>query len=303
MNPKPFLSILRLAGVVAGCFVAFCATLSHAAQRAELGGWLQVDATRLKPEALELVEHALRKTDRLALGPSRGGVDYFALLFGGTNGTDVTRYLRERVHYLGKDTDEGEDPSDNASTYAYNYGPSWLELIYKQEVLGQARARPTSAPFRQGKIAITSPRTGLIILGGAFMDKGTTAFDRMETFVHEARHSDCAAKPSHRDLEAYMKDKYLEISQEGQACTHLHMPCPAGHALAGELACDAHPWGGYMVGYVFAEEVFKRCKGCNEFERQQALVTAKEDFTRLAPELREKLKSGTLPAPVMESLP
>lgn len=272
------------------------------AQAGEIGGWLEADAVRLKPLELGQVDRCIRATEKLELEPSRGPTDNFALLFGGDRGTDVLGYLRERIRFLGKDTEEDLSDPNSAGTYASNYGPSWLEFHYRKEVLGHVRARPTSAPFRQGSIPILSPRTGLVVLGSAFTAKETTDFDRMETLVHEARHSDCAAVPSRSDLDAYMNEKYLEMSDEGRACTNVHMPCPRGHALSGELACDTHPWGAYMAGYVFAEEVFKRCRGCTERERQQALATAKEDFTRLSPELRERLRNGTLPSPLMESV-
>lgn len=78
--------------------------------------------------------------DRLELKPVEGASDYFALLFGGERGTDVTRYLRERIRFLGKDVGEDSTDPEEASTYAYNYGPSWLQWIYKREVLKESGA-------------------------------------------------------------------------------------------------------------------------------------------------------------------
>jgi hypothetical protein len=282
------------------CTLLLGATALLGTMTARAEGWPEVDGLRVKKPLQEMLSRSLKATERLELEPARDGHDDFAALFGGDRGEDVLRYLRERIRYVGLDPDE--DPKADSGIYAANYGPSWLDWLYKAEVLHEARARPTSVAFRRSRIAIDSPRTGLVVLGDMFSDDGTSDFDRMETLVHEARHSDCPAAPNHEDLENYEKEQYLRMTDAGRACTNVHMPCPKGHALAGDLACDTHPWGAYMAGYVFAEQVFKRCSQCSEAMRQQALATAKEDFTRLTPELREGLRRGTLPPPVLESV-
>jgi hypothetical protein len=57
-----------------------------------------------------------------------------------------------------------------------------------------------------------------------------------------------------------------------------------------------------MMGYVYAQETYRRCAHCTEAERQQALATAQEDFTRLSPALQQGLGQGTLGVPNMESI-
>jgi hypothetical protein len=249
--------------------------------------WLEPDETRLRPRQLALTASAIHAIEQLEFSEP-------IALFGGNHGTDVILYLSERLRYLGVE--------DEKDTYASNFGPLWLDFAHKHRVLHEPSARPERVPFRDGTVAIRSPRTGYVALGQTFTAKGTSDIERMETLVHEARHSDCPAMPSRRDLEAYVQERFLEMSDKGRACTNVHMPCPRGHALAGELACDTHPWGAYMMGYTFANEIFKHCSNCTERQRQEALVTAKEDFTRLSRGLQQGIVRGTLPEPDLGSI-
>jgi hypothetical protein len=84
-------------------------------------------------------------------------------------------------------------------------------------------------------------------------------------------------------------------------CTHAHVPCPKGHPLEGQLACDAHPWGAYSAGFIFAKNVYRACANCTEQQKQDALASATDDYTRLLPAVREFLRNPTPPAPDMSS--
>jgi hypothetical protein len=287
------LAILGLAGLFASSSVS----ASHPQWDIP---WLEPDTLHLKSGQVKQVGasiHALEKMefDLTSKGPLQ---DEFVQFFGGGRSADVLDFLRERIHFVGADLEEGAD-----ETYASNYGPSWLEYIYHHRFLGERQIKPQQPAFKHGTIPITSPRTGLIVLGGAYSAAGTSDFDRLETLIHEARHSDCPVMPEQGDLENFVKGRYLQMTEAGRSCTHVHVPCPRGHALSGQLACDAHPWGAYMAGYLFAESVFKSCRSCSETQRQEALATAKENFTRLRQVLQRGLNEGTLPAPEMGSLP
>jgi len=221
----------------------------------------------------------------------------FTQIFGGTSGEDVMRYLEERIHYMGADSGGGDK-----GIYAANYSPVFLTYIYSRDVRQSKNPKVTKMKFEDTTVAIDSPRTGFVVVGDAYTWPETSWIDRLDTLVHEARHSDCATIPDADDLTAYQKSQYLNISMEGRTCTHIHMPCPKGHPLAGELACDGHDWGAYTVGYVFSKTMYRSCVGCTEKQKQEALVTATDDFSRLFKDVQDRWLSGNAGTPDMRSV-
>lgn len=245
--------------------------LLHASARAEIA----IDRILLPSATQQLIEQDLDAFRNLSVEDGGQYSQPFTQVFGGTSGEDVMHYLEERIHYLGADPDGGKD------SYALNYSPNFLTYVYERDVRQKSDPQATEVKFENSTIAIDSPRTGFVAMGDVYTAPSTTWIDRLDTLVHEARHSDCAQIPSSDDLTAYQHNKFLQVSVEGRACTHIHMPCPKGHALAGELACDGHDWGAYTMGYVFSKTMYRSCVGCSEKQKQEALATATDDFSRL----------------------
>ena len=267
---------------------------------------------QLSPQALDLVREDLRRFQTLQFrAPSAGP---FSKFFRGKSQESIVSYLLGRVRYIGVEPSERPSsiarpalrganspwttqPDGNGADYATNYGPSGLLFFYHNEILGEANAQPERLAFRNSFVEIRSPRTGFIALGSAYVDPSSTLIDRLDTWVHEARHSDCPKIPSEKDLHRLDQGHYSNLTQYGRACTHIHLPCPKNHELAGELACDAHPWGAYSIGYLYSSTLAQRCETCSEKERQAAIAAAAEDFNRLPEWLQNWWENDQLPDP------
>jgi hypothetical protein len=248
---------------------------------------LELDDSRIPAKTLATIRADLEAFERLDFDPSAsaGSARLYERLFGGSRGVDARSFLEERVRWMGVETDPAEI-KENHGNYAQNGAPAYLTYYYHHDVLGEAGAKPDQSLFRHRVILYDKPGVGFVTIGGAYAARDTTAIDRLDTLVHEARHSECESLPERADLAHYDKEEYLRMSQASRRCYHVHMPCPKGHALAGELACDGHTDGAYTVGFAFSREVYKNCKNCGEKEKQAALATAAEDLTRLFPDVR-----------------
>jgi hypothetical protein len=257
---------------------------------------IAIDQTLLPTATQDLIRNDFEVIRGISVEDGGAYSEPFTQIFGGTSGEDVMRYLEERIHYMG--TDSGQDQD----TYAANYSPLFLSYIYARDVRQSRNPKPTKMKFENSEVVIDSPRVGFVVIGGAYTLPTTSWIDRLDTLVHEARHSDCATIPDADDLTAYQKSQYLNISMEGRTCTHIHMPCPKGHALAGELACDGHDWGSYTVGYVFSKTMYRSCVGCTEKQKQEALATATDDFSRLFKDVQDRWLSGNAGTPDMRSV-
>lgn len=111
---------------------------------------------------------------------------------------------------------------------------------------------------KQIKIAIESPRAGIIQVGEGLFHKQLTvnnenpgalanSLNRLATFFHEARHSD----------------------GNGASLAFAHSKCPAGHDMAGQYACDENLNGPYTVGASITGEFIKACDDkCSEREKE-----------------------------------
>ncbi|MGZ3806833.1 MAG: hypothetical protein ACXVCE_02005 [Bacteriovorax sp.] len=108
------------------------------------------------------------------------------------------------------------------------------------------------------KVAVTSPRTGIIQIGeGLFAPELTVNKDnadalansifRLGTFFHESRHSD----------------------GHGKSLSFMHVTCPAGHDYEGQPACDENLNGPYTVGALMMAEMSKACdENCSEKDKE-----------------------------------
>jgi hypothetical protein len=136
--------------------------------------------------------------------------------------------------------------------------------------MGKQIGFPLEADLRGiGKVAVTSPRTGIIQIGeGLFNDKLFNGIDReatsrksfrLSTFFHEARHSD----------------------GNGKSLGFFHSACPPGHTYEGQSACDASINGPYMIGALTTLYFLKSCTNCSEAEKELLSLMTYDDFSRV----------------------
>jgi hypothetical protein len=293
---SPFKKSL-LALLVFGILSAW--TSASAQQANVLQPQLYLDRVRLADPTRALIVGDLNAMSQLQFGPSLDSP--FKMVFGGSTAGDVTRYLLERVRYVGVYSSTNDQSALDPDTYAANFGPSFLSYYFHTAILKERRAHPDVMDFEHTQVVLNSPRVGFVGIGGAYVDPKTSQIDRLDTWVHEARHSDCARIPSAQDLALIDRDENGRVSLAGLACTHLHTPCQKGHPLEGQLACDSHPWGAYSVGYIFSKNVFRACSNCTEKQRQDALASATDDYSRLSPGLRQFYRNPNPPAPDLSS--
>lgn len=121
------------------------------------------------------------------------------------------------------------------------------------------------------KVAITSPRTGIIQIGeGLFAPELTinnknpdalaNSIFRLGTFFHEARHSD----------------------GNGASLGFMHTICPAGHDYEGQAACDENLNGPYTVGALMMAEMAKACdENCSEKEKETLKMLVVDSASRI----------------------
>jgi len=143
----------------------------------------------------------------------------------------------------------------------------------------------------------TRSRIGWIQLGEAYTDARVNSIDRLETLVHEGRHSDCTGGLSQEDL---LRVRFGE-TPANPSCGHLHAECPVGHDLAGLPACDEHPFGAYMIGAIFTATLNNQCINCTEEEKKQAKISALDSLTRIDPTLVERSLNGDFGPPDLSS--
>jgi hypothetical protein len=259
----------------------------------------EIDHDRLDPALVRVIERDLQDLKALQIKEKKGS--WFEKIFGGRDQFAVIRFLEERIHYIGM-PDDDEDVDTNIM--AQNYGPSFLEWVFKTRYQGKRKRKhafPEIAKFRSTEVALSSPRTGFVAVGPSYQGPETGRIGRLDTLVHEARHSDCVEVPQLKDLRAYQDDRIADMSLKARACTHIHTPCPDG-PLAGDFACDAHAWGAYSVGLIFDQAIAQACENCTAADREEAKRLMDDNESRLLPDLRYKLNKGKLPPPDMRSV-
>lgn len=230
----------------------------------------------------------------------------FQAVFSGASGTAVLNYLDERINLIFGPREpvltrtfrpEQMEESDNQDTdeapagaviMANNQGVYlWLTALTRNISNAVFHAKTKNFP-------ISSPRVGLIQLGQGYSlaktpdtksSKGVeiTFMDRLQTLVHEARHSDCTGgmeRSRIENLKVGIETNVLDWVFKS-SCGHPHTLCPQGHIMADLPACDNKPWGSYAVELIFASKFAKQCTKCSEAEKQIALAAESESLSRI----------------------
>lgn len=228
-------------------------------------------------------------------GSSIGG---FSQVFGGNRSSSVVGYFERRVNYALSSTTNLNDRvstmvqsmSDglNASeTVAVNVGMAlWLAPIVEGE-------EPATVLINGRSVRVTSSRVGIIQFGNIFAR--TNVLVQLNTLLHEARHSDCTGGVSAEEMAA-LRNNEIPASM---TCGHFHVRCPSG-PYAGELACDARPWGAYAVGAIHSLAIARTCDNCTETAKTVAETLAADSFSRLLYS-KDDLLDGKLGQPDMNS--
>lgn len=250
-----------------------------------------IDQVRMPAVLQNLFLSDWERLSQLKFTPTKD--QYFEQIFSKDNSINIPAYMEQRIQYVS--TGDPKDHEYDKNNFAANNSTLFLSFYFKEHILKEKNDGPEKIPFGDTVIPIDGPGIGFITLGPVYTSADTNLMDRLGTLVHEARHSDCAELPSLRDYYLLEKDLNHLVSNHGLACDHLHVKCPKGHPLAGEEACDKHPWGSYMFDYIFSKAVHTSCENCSEEEKQAALATAADDLTRLAPKLKTALKQHRLP--------
>ncbi len=172
-----------------------------------------------------------------------------------------------RMYPEGLQSFVGSEPAPQGKVVMANLGAA----LY---VAGKASGLLLSSKIRGiGRVPVTSPRVGIIQVGeGLFYDgyfgeefgpesPVRRAF-RLDTFFHEARHSD----------------------GNGKSLGFLHALCPAGHDYEGQGACDRSTNGPYTVGALVSEELSVNCTECSEGEREAIRLIGLESRSRIIPQ-------------------
>lgn len=186
---------------------------------------------------------------------------------------NIIPYAIDKSVNLISASDEGFTVMSNIGTALY-YGGKSERQIYGMKI---SRGLLKKAE----KVAVTSPRTGIIQIGeGLFAPELTVnpkdesalsnSIFRLGTFFHEARHSD----------------------GNGKSLGFFHSLCPAGHDYAGQPACDENLNGPYTVGTLMMAEMAKACdEGCSEKDKQTLKLMVIDSANRVQAENRRGVKS------------
>ncbi|MBI2606408.1 MAG: hypothetical protein HYW49_10040 [Deltaproteobacteria bacterium] len=216
---------------------------------------------------------------------------YFAHVFGGTSASNVIDFLDARINYIIPQSadlearlrmgtiykslgdESGASKPAEAFTMATNIGMVlWLE---------REANRPHEIRFTFGDamIPLDSSRIGIVQLGEGYTNPKFELVARTGTLVHEARHSDCTGGLTKADI-ARLKQGELP---EKRTCGHMHVTCPAKHAMHGLAACDDHMWGAYAVGAMYENALSseKTCLNCDEETLAIAKMAAFDSLSRI----------------------
>jgi hypothetical protein len=209
-------------------------------------------------------------------------INWFSNIFEGYKSSDVGNYFNQRVNYAISESTDVDNrilvnprsdnlvlPSGEIIILAVNY--SWyLWFISKA-------SEPDLVQFQINDqlLEIPSTRIGVIQIGAPFVELPSVA--RVTTLVHEARHSDCTEGALASDLNRFKNG----LPPLNHLCSHTHEICPPEHPLAGEYACDSHPWGAYAIGALYAGAVALECTSCTESQKILAEQIFYDSVSRL----------------------
>lgn len=249
---------------------------------------------RLDPGLTEIERtHLTRDSARLARldlsFPKDRDSIFHSVFTGKTPSAAIAQYLGERIHYIFSASTDVETlmkvtsrlnrsspppPRLHYTAMASNLGtPNW----FYHEKLGPEKSN--SFEFEGQRIFFTSSRVGLIKLGPGYShgEAHTPQLRRLQTFIHEARHSDCTGGLTASDL---ARIKKMELP-ESLACGHRHVTCPPDHIYSGIRGCDEHEWGAYMIGAIFTDALQNHCRDCSYAEKQIAKILTLDSLQRI----------------------
>lgn len=251
--------------------------------------------TEMTPEESSSLNTSTEAMKTFAIDGSN--IRWFSEIFGGTNSTSVFNYMDARVNYaLSATTDIGDrlvtsSPAvmsmHNMEIFASN--PSFL-LWYTSKV---TEPQDLNILVNNAPVDIASTRVGVMQIGDAFISSDTAL--QAITLVHEARHSDCTGGAFASDVERF-RDGQIPLNSN---CGHLHTVCPPGHPLSGIIACDAHPWGAYVIDAIYSLAISENCTSCTESQKQAAEINFFDVVNR--PLQLEGLLNGEFGPPDMSS--
>ena len=225
----------------------------------------------------------------------------FGQIFGGNNSSNVVNFFETRVNYvLSASTDlDGRIAESNGSGLStqLSAAPETLASNPSSILWYISKAsEPQDIVFEiNGRyIDIPSSRVGIIQLGTPYLRLETV--QQVTTLVHEARHSDCTGGALASDIERIQAG----LPPLNNKCGHAHVLCPEGHPYEGTFACDAHPWGAYVVGAIYASAVALTCTSCSETDKTVAEAMAIDSISRPLYDVNDLL-NGEFGPPDMSS--
>ena len=289
--PKVFLHLVLL--LLSACGGSDSNDSDSQAQQSNDGTNLVFDA-EMTPEERNSLSTSIEAMKTFAIDGSN--IRWFSEIFGGTNSTAVFNYFDTRVNYaLSASTDVSSRFVTNSSAMSmYNMqvfasNPSFL-LWYTSKI-----SEPQDLKFlvNNTPIDIESTRIGVMQFGDIFTTSDTAL--QAITLVHEARHSDCTGGALASDVERFRSG----LIPENKSCAHLHTFCPPGHPLEGIVACDAHPWGAYVIDAIYSLAISENCTSCTETQKQAAEINFFDVVNR--PLFLEDLLNGEFGPPDMSS--
>jgi hypothetical protein len=177
---------------------------------------IYLDESQLSATERELIGHDFARMEALALEPEKDS--FFSQAFG--NKSQLIHYLAQRVKYVG-----GVSNQTVASTVAFNPSIHFFLADYEKQLSGPLYAAydivtklltqvdPFTSQRNQNdqsairdlvrsegvdilvngkKLPTTSPNVGTVYLGPLYVGSRLKSLERVGTWVHEARHSDCS---------------------------------------------------------------------------------------------------------------
>lgn len=181
--------------------------------------------------------------------------------------------IRKNYVESGFNAEEGFTVMSNIGTALYVGGKN------ERQVYGMKISRGLLR--KAEKVAVTSPRAGIIQIGeGLFAPELTVnrenegalanSIFRLGTFFHEARHSD----------------------GNGVSLGFMHSLCPAKHDYEGQPACDENLNGPYTIGALIMAEMAKTCEdSCSEKDKQTLKLMVLDSANRVMTITSKGLKS------------
>jgi len=177
----------------------------------------------------------------------------------------MTHWLEDRIQVIlnPRFSIDGQGNSVEPGVLADNYGTA----LYQVQV---DKKWPSLVPrvarvFGVGEFSIRSPRVGLVrVYPGMLRDCDdelpiTQHIVRLGTLFHEGRHSD----------------------GNGNTLGLSHIPCPMGHSMAGQYACDTHLNGPYTIGALVMKAALNGCTQCSEYGREMLKVEIADKLSRV----------------------